>query len=159
MFWPSARSSAGLVFKHYFIGEGADALLEGVALYGPANHILEAMEHVPLLVSLLPTLMMVGGFFVALYIYILAPGTAQKWAERNPVLYRFLLNKWYFDELYDLHLRAPGLLARPAVLEGRRSEHHRSASARTASPRASSTSPIASCGCRAAISIIMPSPC
>ena len=51
--------------------------------YGPANHILEAMEHVPPLVSLFPTLMMVGGFFVALYVYILAPGTAQKWADAH----------------------------------------------------------------------------
>ncbi len=24
------------------------------------------------------------------------------WARRQPVLYRFLLNKWYFDEVYDL---------------------------------------------------------
>ncbi|QAY94461.1 NADH-quinone oxidoreductase subunit L [Methylovirgula ligni] len=93
--------AAGLVFKHYFIGSGADAFWKSSLFYGPANHILEAMEHVPPLVSLAPTLMMVGGFFVALYVYILAPGTAQKWADALPGLYRFLLNKWYFDELYD----------------------------------------------------------
>jgi NADH-quinone oxidoreductase subunit L len=92
---------AGLVFKHYFIGEGATDFWKSSLFYGPANHILEAMEHVPALVSLGPTFMMVGGFFVALYLYILAPGTAQKWADAMPGLYRFLLNKWYFDELYD----------------------------------------------------------
>jgi NADH-quinone oxidoreductase subunit L len=92
---------AGIVFKHYFIGEGASDFWKSSLFYGPANHILEAMEHVPALVSLGPTFMMVGGFFVALYLYILAPGTAQKWADAMPGLYRFLLNKWYFDELYD----------------------------------------------------------
>jgi NADH-quinone oxidoreductase subunit L len=92
---------AGAVFKHYFIGEGATDFWKSSLFYGPANHILEAMEHVPPLVSLGPTFMMVGGFFVALYVYILAPGTAQKWADAMPGLYRFLLNKWYFDELYD----------------------------------------------------------
>ncbi|MEJ0053039.1 MAG: NADH-quinone oxidoreductase subunit L [Methylovirgula sp.] len=92
---------AGFVFKHFFIGEGGPDFWKSALYYGPANHILQAMEHVPALVSLGPTLMMVGGFFVALYVYILAPGTAQKWADAMPGLYRFLLNKWYFDELYD----------------------------------------------------------
>jgi NADH-quinone oxidoreductase subunit L len=92
---------AGFAFKHTFIGEGGPEFWKSSLYYGPANHILEAMEHVPKLVSLFPTLMMVGGFFIALYLYILAPGTAQKWAEAMPGLYRFLLNKWYFDELYD----------------------------------------------------------
>jgi NADH-quinone oxidoreductase subunit L len=93
--------AAGLVFKHAFIGEGAADFWKASLFYGPTNHILEAMEHVPRLVSLFPTLMMVGGFLIALYFYILAPGTAQKWADALPGLYRFLLNKWYFDELYD----------------------------------------------------------
>ena len=34
-------------------------------------------------------------------------------AERNAWLYRFLLNKWYFDELYDF------LFVRPAFWLGR----------------------------------------
>ncbi|WP_297296750.1 NADH-quinone oxidoreductase subunit L [uncultured Methylovirgula sp.] len=92
---------AGLIFKHDFIGSGSAEFWKSSLFYGPENHILEAMEHVPALVSLFPTLMMLGGFFLALYFYILAPGTAQKWAEAMPGLYRFLLNKWYFDELYD----------------------------------------------------------
>ena len=41
-------------------------------------------------------------------------------ARRSGPLYLFLLNKWYFDELYDCALRAPGVLARPPALEGRR---------------------------------------
>jgi len=41
------------------------------------------------------------GFLVALWFYILKPGTAHQLATALPRLYLFLLNKWYFDELYD----------------------------------------------------------
>jgi NADH-quinone oxidoreductase subunit L len=45
--------------------------------------------------------------------YIRAPGTADALARANPLLYKFLLNKWYFDELYDL------IFVRPAFWIGR----------------------------------------
>ena len=42
-------------------------------------------------------------------------------AADHPVLYRFLLNKWYFDELYDAIFVRPGHAARPLpVAHGRR---------------------------------------
>ena len=36
------------------------------------------------------------------------------------LLYRFLLNKWYFDELYDFLFVGPAMSARPLPVEGRR---------------------------------------
>ena len=45
--------------------------------------------------------------------YVLRPGTAQALARAFPGLYQFLLNKWYFDELYDF------LFVRPAFALGR----------------------------------------
>ena len=71
------------------------------------------MEEVPLLVSLLPTLMMLGGALLAIYMYLVAPETPRQLAESVPILYRFLLNKWYFDEIYDF------LFVRPAFWIGR----------------------------------------
>jgi NADH-quinone oxidoreductase subunit L len=56
---------------------------------------------------------MVLGFLVSLYVYVLKPGTAQSLAGAFPRLYQFLLNKWYFDELYDL------IFVRPAKWLGR----------------------------------------
>jgi NADH-quinone oxidoreductase subunit L len=44
---------------------------------------------------------------------VLKPGTAQALARAFPRLYQFLLNKWYFDELYDF------LFVRPAFAIGR----------------------------------------
>jgi NADH-quinone oxidoreductase subunit L len=104
---------AGLMFKHFFIGTGAEGFWKGALFTSDRNHILEQIEHVPFMVEMLPTLMMVIGFFSALYIYVLAPGTAQRLAETNRPLYLFLLNKWYFDELYDL------IFVRPAFWLGR----------------------------------------
>ncbi len=104
---------AGLIFRNFFIGEGAPEFWKSALYYADSNHILTAMEHVPILVSIMPTLFMVIGFVVALYFYILAPGTADAWARGNRPLYLFLLNKWYFDELYDF------LFVRPAFALGR----------------------------------------
>ena len=104
---------AGIIFKGAFIGEGFDAFWKGALFQGGTNHILADMEDVPLLVSLLPTLMMLGGALVAIYMYIIAPETPRQLAESNPILYKFLLNKWYFDEIYDF------LFVRPAFWIGR----------------------------------------
>jgi NADH-quinone oxidoreductase subunit L len=104
---------AGAIFRYDFIGEGVAAFWKGALYFGPNNHILEQMEEIPGLAALSPTVMMVLGFLAALYVYILAPGTAARLAEAMPGLYRFLLNKWYFDELYDK------IFVRPAFWLGR----------------------------------------
>jgi NADH-quinone oxidoreductase subunit L len=65
------------------------------------------------LVSLMPTLMMIGGFLIAYYMYIVAPDTPRQLAQQQRVLYNFLLNKWYFDELYDF------IFVKPAFWIGR----------------------------------------
>ncbi|ACB95998.1 NADH-quinone oxidoreductase subunit L [Beijerinckia indica] len=104
---------AGLLFDHSFIGEGQEGFWKEALFYGPNNHIFHQMEEIPRLAGLAPTFMMALGFLVSLYVYILRPGTAQRWAQTNPLVYNFLLNKWYFDELYDL------ILIRPAFWLGR----------------------------------------
>jgi NADH-quinone oxidoreductase subunit L len=80
---------------------------------GQENHILEEMEHVPALVSLSPTLMMLAGLAVAIYMYLIDRKAPERLADAVPALYRFLLNKWYFDELYD------AIFVRPAFAIGR----------------------------------------
>ncbi|MFO1137244.1 MAG: NADH-quinone oxidoreductase subunit L [Rhodoblastus sp.] len=104
---------AGVAFSQYFIGHHFADFWKGTIGQGPDNHIMHDMHDVSLGVGLTPTFMMVGGFLLALWMYILKPGMAQRLAAANPVLYRFLLNKWYFDELYDV------LFVRPAFWIGR----------------------------------------
>jgi NADH-quinone oxidoreductase subunit L len=43
-----------------------------------------------------------GGIAIAYFVYVRAPGTSLRLAARMQGLHRFLFNKWYFDELYDL---------------------------------------------------------
>ena len=56
---------------------------------------------------------MIVGFVTAYRFYIQSPDAPRRLAERHPGLYQFLLNKWYFDELYDF------LFVRPAKRLGR----------------------------------------
>ena len=44
---------------------------------------------------------MLIGFFTAWMFYIRRPDWPAKLAENQRPLYNFLLNKWYFDEIYD----------------------------------------------------------
>jgi NADH-quinone oxidoreductase subunit L len=104
---------AGVVFRYWFIGGGFEGFWRNSLFVGPDNHILEEMEHVPALVSLSPTLMMVGGLLVAIYMYLVDRTAPKRLADLFPPLYQFLLNKWYFDELYD------AIFVRPAFAIGR----------------------------------------
>jgi NADH-quinone oxidoreductase subunit L len=65
------------------------------------NDALEKAHHVPGWVMALPLLMAFSGIFIAWYCYIINPALPPSLAKRFPDLYQFLLNKWYFDDLYD----------------------------------------------------------
>ena len=104
---------AGLAFKDFFIGHGFAEFWKKSLFVAKDNNILDAMHHVPHWVGMAPFVMMSIGFLVAAYAYVIRPGTADRWAKANPLLYKFFLNKWYFDELYDF------LFVRPAFWLGR----------------------------------------
>jgi len=104
---------AGFAFKGYFIGHD-EAHFWGAALYRAAeNKIVEEMHHVPAWVVWSPFVMMAAGFAVAFLFYIRRPELPGDLARQNEPLYKFLLNKWYFDEIYDF------FLVRPAMWLGR----------------------------------------
>ena len=104
---------AGMAFRNGFIGAGFEGFWKHALFLSKDNKILEEMESVPRLVSLMPTLMMLGGLALAYYMYVVDKTVPAALARSNPLLYRFLLNKWYFDELYDF------LFVRPAMWLGR----------------------------------------
>ena len=99
---------AGVVFHDYFIGEAYSEFWKGALFTAETNHILHDFHSVPLWVKLAPFVAMVVGFAVAYLFYIKSPEMPKRLAETNRGLYAFLLNKWYFDELYDF------LFVRPA---------------------------------------------
>ncbi|MGX1741772.1 NADH-quinone oxidoreductase subunit L [Bosea sp. NPDC055353] len=104
---------AGYAFKEAFIGHDFEHFWKSALFMGKDNHILHAMHEVPKWVVWSPFVAMVIGFALAWYMYVRRPEIPGKLAAANPVLYQFLLNKWYFDELYDF------LFVRPAKWLGR----------------------------------------
>jgi len=91
--------AAGLPFKELFSGHGVGEFF-GSALK-VEEHVMEAMHHVPHWIGFLPTVMMLAGLAMAYLFYIAKPYLPVELAQQQPLLYKFLLNKWYFDELYD----------------------------------------------------------
>ncbi|KQK31206.1 NADH:ubiquinone oxidoreductase subunit L [Bosea thiooxidans] len=105
--------AAGFAFKEAFIGHDFEHFWKSALFMGKDNHILHAMHEVPKWVILSPFVAMVIGFLLAYWMYVRRPDIPGRLAAANPALYRFLLNKWYFDELYDF------LFVRPAKWLGR----------------------------------------
>jgi NADH-quinone oxidoreductase subunit L len=101
---------AGFVFKEFFIGHDYEAFWRGSVVL---NEIIEEMHHVPLWVIWSPFVAMALGFGLAYLFYIRSPELPVALARQHEPLYKFLLNKWYFDELYDW------LFVRPAMWLGR----------------------------------------
>jgi NADH-quinone oxidoreductase subunit L len=85
---------------------------QGAIYIGADNHVLEAAHESPAWVKVSPFIAMLGGLIAAWIFYIRSPATPRQLAEAQPALYQFLLNKWYFDEIYDF------LFVRPAKALG-----------------------------------------
>ena len=91
---------SGFPFKELFAGNGVEEFFRDSVKMHP--HIIEEMEQIPLAIKSLPFLMMSIGLVISIIFYIQRPYIPEELAEQQPMLYQFLLNKWYFDELYDL---------------------------------------------------------
>jgi NADH-quinone oxidoreductase subunit L len=72
-----------------------------------SHEAIEAAHQAPAWVGVLPLLMGLLGISGAWYFYSVNPAVPASLAKTFPVIYRFLLNKWYFDELYEALLVTP----------------------------------------------------
>ncbi len=92
---------AGFVFFDYFVGDNYKEFW-GTAIYiAEGNTVMDDFRNPPLWVFLLPLGSMVLGFLVSWNMYVRRTDIAPQLAKTHSALYQFLLNKWYFDELYD----------------------------------------------------------
>ncbi|MEM7241859.1 MAG: NADH-quinone oxidoreductase subunit L [Pseudomonadota bacterium] len=64
--------------------------------------IIDEAHHVAAWVKVSPFVAMLAGFLMAMWFYIWNPEAPKKLAAQQHHLYQFLLNKWYFDEIYDV---------------------------------------------------------
>jgi NADH-quinone oxidoreductase subunit L len=104
---------AGFVFHGGFIEPEAGRTFWSNSSLAFNAHLMHAMHGVPLWVKLASTVAMLAGFLIAWTMYIRKPGSAQAVAGQFRPLYVFFLNKWYFDELYNL------IFIKPAFWFGR----------------------------------------
>ena len=103
---------AGFVFHGWFVDVTAgEEYWRGAIAF--REHLYHASHEVPELVKQAATIVMLLGLAAAWWVYIRNWGLAARIAGAVQPLYRFLLHKWYFDELYDL------LFVRPAFAIGR----------------------------------------
>jgi NADH-quinone oxidoreductase subunit L len=83
-------------------GHGAGVAPKGAIFIGPENNVIHEAHDVPKWVKVSPFVAMILGLALAWKFYIRSPEMPAQLAQQQRPLYLFLLNKWYFDELYDL---------------------------------------------------------
>jgi NADH-quinone oxidoreductase subunit L len=76
-------------------------------------HLAHAAHESPPWVKLTPTVVMLVGLWIAWNNYIRTPEAPLAFVRNFPGVYRFVSNKWYFDELFDF------LFVRPSLWIGR----------------------------------------
>ncbi len=92
---------AGAVAYETFVGHGMTEFWgESIRILAEHNSI-EAAHHSPLWVKLAPLVVGLAGIALAYLMYMFRTELPGKLAASFRPVYLFLLNKWYFDELYD----------------------------------------------------------
>jgi len=91
----------GFALHNVFIGPDWRSFW-GTSLFTlPGIHPLARMESIHGAVKWVPTMVAFAGLGTAYVFYILRPGIPAWLAEHFRPVYLFLVNKWYFDEIYD----------------------------------------------------------
>ncbi len=104
--------AAGGVFYGYFVGDNYATFWKD-AIFLVGDNVMEAARQVPAIVVYAPMIAMIVGFLFAYLFYIRKPHLPSEMAKNHKGLYNFLLNKWYFDELYHF------IFVRPCFWLGR----------------------------------------
>ncbi|MAC78936.1 MAG: NADH-quinone oxidoreductase subunit L [Rhodobacteraceae bacterium] len=97
--------------EHHVVFAGEPG--QGALYMAPDNHVLEDAHASPVWVKVSPFIAMLLGLGMAYLFYIVNPALPGQLARNQRPLYLFLLNKWYFDELYD------AIFVRPTMWIGR----------------------------------------
>jgi len=103
----------GVFSVEYFVGEHAIEFWKNSIFVLDTHRALENAHHVPIWVKFLPIIVGLLGIALAYLMYMLAPELPGALSSGFQRIYKFLLNKWYFDELYDK------IFIRPAFYLGR----------------------------------------
>jgi NADH-quinone oxidoreductase subunit L len=100
----------GMAFRTEFIGRDSGAFW-GASIAVPANSVMTTLDAVPAWAAMSPLLAAFIGIAFAVTFYIVSPSLPVSLAKQFGGVYKFLLNKWYFDELYNAIFVQPVLRA------------------------------------------------
>ena len=93
---------SGIYFVDYFMSHDYQFLWQTAIYLSESNHVIESIHYVPKWVKYSPLVMMFLGLIAAIIFYLIYPNIPKFLSIKFNPLYKFLLNKWYFDELYEL---------------------------------------------------------
>jgi len=94
--------AAGYLFEGLFVGhEHVEFWKKAILVLPEHDSIAAAAHHLPAVIEYLPLAAGLSGIAIAYYCYVMQPELPTRVTTRFRALYLFLLNKWYFDELYD----------------------------------------------------------
>ena len=95
---------AGMVFYGPFFGstEQVRAYFGDAIFMAEGNNLITEAHYVPGWVKVSPFVAMLAGLGLSYLFYIRDTSLPKRLAETFPGAYQFLLNKWYFDEIYDV---------------------------------------------------------
>ena len=90
---------AGFLFKDLFIGHSGEN-----SFWGDSIKFLNPLstEHPPLWFLLTTPALVLTSIPIAYYLFVKNKNVTHQIAESNKPLHNFLINKWYFDELYNV---------------------------------------------------------
>ncbi|WP_415291116.1 NADH-quinone oxidoreductase subunit L [Candidatus Pelagibacter sp. Uisw_136] len=90
---------AGFLFKDLFIGHGGENHFWGESI---KFLIPLSSDHPPLWIILITPILVLLSIPIAYYLFVKNKELPDQIVQSNRPLYNFLVNKWYFDELYDI---------------------------------------------------------
>jgi NADH-quinone oxidoreductase subunit L len=97
----------GFVFHDQILGADWRAFWGNSIQINPINHVLALSEELPALIEYAPSVVGLLGIALAYVMYMALPTLPGRLANTVPAVYRFVLNKWYFDELYNAVIIQP----------------------------------------------------
>ena len=89
---------AGYIFKELFIGSGgtSDYWASSIFFLKPLS-----TDHPPIWFLIMTPLLVIISIPISYYLFVKNKNLLDAIVKNNEPLHKFLINKWYFDELYD----------------------------------------------------------
>ncbi len=90
---------AGFLFKDLFIGHGVENNFwgESIKFLNPLR-----TDHPPLWIIFITPILVLLSIPISYYLFVKNKEIPNQFVQLNKPLYNFLVNKWYFDELYNI---------------------------------------------------------